>query len=309
MKFHDYLSYWSMIKNSSERVKQAGCTRTLCRIAAEDKGFLGQLAMMEFLWYESERPYYNVYPSVLEMLKEVSLDVPFKAITLPLPVIAVRFPDHLGLQTKTLLAAIVCDGAFESDGPHHMKWSGLKPEYPRRVIMSAQYARPNEELFVGMTSFWGEPDQTVEEVLATPPKETERHDVMTPEEVAKINKEALRIVVGVSILANDPNFVQPIVLNRDQFKYEGSDEAIKKRLEDRAARLQGRGYSVGKGLEETLAKDHSVSPHMRRPHMALFWTGKGRTEPRLQLRRGCVVKPHDITEVPTGYLGAEEAVQ
>lgn len=76
-------------------------------------------------------------------------------------------------------------------------------------------------------------------------------------------------------------------------------------MENRAARRQGRGFTVGKQLEEDLAAERSVSPHIRRPHMALFWTGKGRETPRYQLRRGAIVNPRSVTDVPTGYLDRE----
>lgn len=128
---------------------------------------------------------------------------------------------------------------------------------------------------------------------------------MSEEQESNIIRLLCHIFCGVSILANDSALVQPIVLNRDMLKYESADEATKKYLEARATRLNGRGFSIGKDLESELKTTSGVAPHIRKPHLALFWTGKGRTIPVLQLRRGAYVHRSDVTKVPTGYMDRE----
>ena len=52
----------------------------------------------------------------------------------------------------------------------------------------------------------------------------------------------------------------------------------------------------GKDFERT------VSPHMRVPHFAIRWTGKGRTKPKLVPVKGSLVNREKILPIPTGYL-------
>ena len=125
----------------------------------------------------------------------------------------------------------------------------------------------------------------------------------TEDEILKL---LCHLFCGVSILSNDATIVQPIVLNRDLMKYKSADEATKKYLEERAARINGRGFSVGEKLEAELKSESSVSPHIRKPHMALFWTGKGRITPVLKLRRGAYVHRSEVTQVPTGFMDREQ---
>jgi hypothetical protein len=64
--------------------------------------------------------------------------------------------------------------------------------------------------------------------------------------------------------------------NRDKFEHSGDDRYIEK------AHRRGKiGWNVGRHIE--------VAPHYRRPHMALVWTGQGRTVPKIVPRRGSVV--------------------
>lgn len=100
------------------------------------------------------------------------------------------------------------------------------------------------------------------------------------------------IAVGVSLLAQDERFAEPILLKRDQGK-QLNEEQLKRAIE--RAKNRGRnGIAIGKGLE--------VSPHIRKPHFAVRWTGKGGNVPRLVPVKGCVVSRDKLFPVPTGHL-------
>lgn len=248
-------------------------------------------AIAELRWWNSERPYYNVYPSILEMLLDVSLEVPLSAVVFPHDALLIRLP--AGVATTRLKTVFV--SAVEDPSNKELMW----------FTAVTQRAVSKDEVCID--TFVANKNQSIESLhLSRDLLEGMdlRYQMAGDQEVRK----ALQVSVGVSILANDPNFVQPIVLNRDKLKYANADDATKAYLEARAARLQGRGFTVGEQLEKDLAAEkHDVSAHIRRPHMAMFWTGKGREIPRLQLRRGCLVKPHDITTVPTGFMDREPA--
>ncbi len=88
----------------------------------------------------------------------------------------------------------------------------------------------------------------------------------------------------------DERFVDPILLQRDQTK--PLDDDARKRAKNRAVRNGVHGFELGKDLQ--------VSPHFRRPHFAIRWTGQGRKVPRLVMVRGCYINK-GLTTVPTGY--------
>ena len=86
-----------------------------------------------------------------------------------------------------------------------------------------------------------------------------------------------------------------------QKRYDTGDEQTRRWIEERAARIQGRGFDIGRDLED----ERERSPHWRNPHLCLFWTGEGRGTPLLKVRRGGVVIPKALSEVPTGFMGPE----
>lgn len=268
------------------------CLAVAQNLSKQKQGSRALNLMVERLWWEYERPYYNLWPSVLQMIRDVSLDVPMRCLKLPYSAMAVCFPED----TKEGLASFLVSVD-----------KGIKREF--LVNITANVFVGGEAMVVWR---WGQVDGdepfTVFANCRDNPKDWKRHGVgeLSEEQESSILKLVCHVFCGVAILANDPTIVQPIVLNRDMLKYRSSDEATKKYLEDRAARINGRGFGVGEGLESEL-KSTSVSPHVRKPHMALFWTGKGRTVPVLQLRRGAFIHPAEATEVPTGYMGKEEA--
>lgn len=103
----------------------------------------------------------------------------------------------------------------------------------------------------------------------------------------EIRIQAIRLVCALCLLDNDPSIIEPDVLNRDQNK------PVTDVIVDRAHRRGKIGWNVGRSIE--------VMPHVRRPHMALVWTGKGREIPKIVPRKGSVIHRNLVEKVPTGY--------
>jgi hypothetical protein len=119
----------------------------------------------------------------------------------------------------------------------------------------------------------------------------------------EVHQFVFKLATLVSMLHRGDNLIAPIVLAKHQERYDKeTDEAARKWLEDKAAHIQGRGFSVGKELQQR----SDISPHFRNPHMALYWTGPGRKEPTLLLRSGVHVLLKKIAQVPTGFMGPEQ---
>ena len=112
-----------------------------------------------------------------------------------------------------------------------------------------------------------------------------------------------KLVAVTSLLHKGHDLITPIVLSKHQERYDKTaDQAEKELLAKKAAQIQGRGWSIGKELQNQA----DTNPHIRNAHWALYWTGVGRKEPRLVFRRGCKVSTKHLAQVPTGFLGEEQ---
>lgn len=295
INFNKHLSDISMYRNDKEwkphfrGLTPSQCCDMVIERMFETKECVRVVSMAaERDWFDLERPYYNVWPSVFQMIEEVDLDVPVKCLNLPFSVMAMCFADG----TKHGLASCLISVNQVNDS--------------RRITLSANVLLNGE-----IVSVWRMGQINENESFAVFARSGggnySRHSdgLMKQDDEDAILRLLCHIFCGVAILANDSTLVQPIVLNRDLMKYKSADEATKKYLEDRAARINGRGFSVGENLESELKAESSVSPHIRKPHMALFWTGKGRITPVLKLRRGAYVHRSEVTQVPTGFMDRE----
>jgi hypothetical protein len=105
----------------------------------------------------------------------------------------------------------------------------------------------------------------------------------------------IQLVVAVCLLAADPSFIQADVLASDRRRFdESSDPSERARLIAKAEKRGVVGWRIGEAYETV--------PHYRRPHFALFHTGKGRTVPRILPVKGCIVHRDHLAAVPTGHL-------
>jgi hypothetical protein len=221
-------------------------------------------------WSELERPYYNVWPIAIDLSRQVKLELPFASFKTPFEAIVLRFSkghEPHGLSTAMLF------------------WLG-----PRIQIM----ARPTQGEDTINLEMRYTPEEQVEAWMARLQEDAK--------ELEQIGALLVRLVVFVGLLSHDRDMITPIVLSKDQARYDSAETPDEKKwLEDRAARRAGRGFEVCKGLE----LDRNASPHWRNPHLCLFWTGLGRTVPIIKMRSGAVIQRVSMAEVPTGYLGPE----
>ena len=235
----------------------------------------------EQLWVRKQRPYYNIWPIAVDLAQSVKLDLPFSAVEPTFKSIVLRFAR--GHEPTHLTTALLC--WFED---HVFIWC---------PVMNKGFA---------MEYCFGRNDK-VEDWLAY--SESRDETTNSPHEVRDFiaNDRAttdllVRLFVFVGLLSHDEDVITPIVLSKDQQRYdETDDQKVRKWLEDRAARRAGRGFDVGR----TFQLEKEKSPHWRNPHLCLFWTEPGRTKPVIKMRSGAVIQRVSMAEVPTGYLGPE----
>lgn len=112
----------------------------------------------------------------------------------------------------------------------------------------------------------------------------------------RVISKCVKLCLTLRLIGDDPDLIQPDVLSKDRIRWKAGDEELKRRLEDKARRRGKNGFMIGSLLDSA-----GVSPHIRKPHLSLYWTGKGRKTPKILMRKGSVVHREKIEKIPTGY--------
>lgn len=221
--------------------------------------------LAEALYISCMRPFYRIYPAVVKCLQHTSLQIAPNQIVMP-EAIAVLLPvgHEMKIEDGLLRSMIICS------------------RHPGGEFMiSYQYNKPADvEIHTGIA--------LCNDSRALISSASELIDAK--------NKRILSLSVGISLLAKDERFAEPILLRRDAGRK--LDAESLKRAIKRAKRNGVNGIDIGRCLD--------ISPHVRRPHFGIRWTGEGKTVPRLVPIKGCVVSRDKLFPIPTGYLGDAE---
>lgn len=297
MQFHEYMTLRQMVakhgstresreaarRMTSEEFRDFACDAQLRDSSVDAAQFKdsptfrrAETALSEQRWVQTGRPFYNVWPVAVSLARSVRLDVPFSAVQPRFSAMLLRFArGHAPFKVTT---ALLC-------------WH--KPGNDIHISLKLDDAS-------GVVSLrhWHRPDEVVQEWLT-------RLQLEAKEGLVDIGELMIRLLVFIALLSQDRDMVTPVVLSKDQQRYDAAtEEEIKRWLENRATRRGVIGFDVARRIQE----EKERSPHWRNPHLALFWVGKGREKAIIKMRRGCVVLATDMSKVPTGYLGPEAEV-
>lgn len=278
------------------------------------------LLQMETDWHEIERPYYNLWPSIISALTKMRLDADAGYFRLPLPVLLLRLPTEGNPLVWTdkgkewRVRAVLCgnvslvrggdetkqgwiDGTWETHPDHFVRGIGMwldinepMADFPDELYPVGQYGKLCRMMYKHLVC---EEGRTIEWSFENIP----RHDsadigVVYPDSIVR---DVARIVCTLCLMAEDKNLVEPIVLKADEDKFERTGDLG---LVNKAIRRGNYGFNVGRNIE--------VVPHVRAASpAALYWTGHGRKIPRIRFRRGTVVHRKRLEQVPTGFLDKE----
>jgi len=236
-------------------------------------------------WFDSRRPYYDVYPSIIPMLTTLSIDVVtgdmihppagLKALLIRLPETQRHLVEHQW-QTRTIWVHF---------GPVRERGKDVPG-----VFIAVDYgeADPTGMPCTTMRGFPldGRPISEALDALAI-------HDSINLGQKIpdKLLLDSVKLALMICLLSENAELVQPQLLNKDHWK------EVTWALVDKAHRRGKVAFSVGKSLE--------VIPHYRRPHLAIQRYGKGRKQAKVIMRgfdKPIIVHREKIKEVPTGFL-------
>jgi hypothetical protein len=291
MDFHNYTTMRDWTRRASPEDRFANDIDQFYKQTLTDSVGMGSAQFYNQMlnerdWEKAQRPYYNLWPSIVPMLTRLNLDLDSDLIRLPLPALRIRFPRD---PTKNPLK-------FDWKGDGVTVRCIMLGEINRGTGISVLIDIGELMSEIGVPvytyrNFPRRPGLTVEQSLASLGTKGLFADigVQVPDSLVM---DCVRLCCSLCLLENDPSIISPDVLADDRAKFEASGD---QKFVDKAHRRGKVGWDVGKHIE--------VIPHYRRPHMALVWTGHGRAVPRVVPRRGSVVHREVVEKLPSGFDG------
>lgn len=299
MNFNQYVSNYNLSvlrgkfnKSAIDFYNEAMRTGVLDRLLdAQEPGYT--LILMEEYWYRIKRPFFNVWPLIIDGLIHTHLDIPnslFKNTISEFPVSVISIQLPIGHEIKVRENEVVTSIMV---GAADLLYQFNSDNVVENVVLDFDMARADAICICLDTNlhnrllinFRMSEDRTIEESLKS--IGSGRFKEVVPD----FSLPAIRLAIGLLLIASNEELVKSVVLTSDQSKFKETDDPkYVKRALDRGLR----GWNVGQQVE--------MSPHFRRPHFGIRYTGKNGQVPKLVPIRGCIVKKTKIGDIPTGYL-------
>lgn len=234
------------------------------------------LGLAESEWIENGKPYYDIYPSVIKLLKGIKLDFEYSNLSMPIefPSLMLRFPENEVIRNIFFKLNL-------NNGVYKLLMNILfRDENPITKSMECDRATA--------TMSW-KIDTTLDEVVDVLISNSCSNNVQD-----SLIREVFTICIAICMIGDDPEFLDAQVLNKDVDKV--NDENRQFYIEK--AKSNGKfGFSFGKRIE--------VCPHIRRNHMCMVPYGPNRSLRKYKLRKGSIIHRRKIETVPTGLLKDE----
>lgn len=251
----------------------------------------------EYFWGLDKKPYYNIYTAIIPMFMRIDLSkVKFSDLKRPSnkKALIINFPIgnklNSGEDVQHLFIYFVPNqsgqmsivfGVFSGEvGSLDFNIGGGRYENAKIPIWDIVFSPLNPE--DGMSN--------MQELLERLEIENEKIDEKF-RSTAVVRSIALKLGSILCLLEDKSELLMPQLLSSDIMK---KDISNIQRLIEKAHKRGKVGWSVGEDIERI--------PGERRPHPALYWTGKGRKTPVIIVRKGCVVNRKVMETIPTGYM-------
>jgi len=314
MEFHEYLTSYDAFKRSFRRSGEPLPSfgrdadtfyKAHMMKAMETFSQTGLVAVNQWLaesrWEKDKRPYYQVWPGIIEPLSRLKLvDVPAVDVELTPDIVCFRFAK----QDKNfriddqyqLRSMLVVDGV---EAKVEQKFELVKTGETRRTFtlwMDWGETESNGTVELPVLTFQRllmKPGYNLEQAAdAMPTDDSIDEGIRIPPELLT---KAVRLACAVALLARDreEGLIEPDVLSKDLAKWRATGN---KAIVERAHRRGKIGWNVGRNIE--------VSPHYRRAHPMVLKAGvAGRTKSRIVWRKDTFVHRDKIKKLPTDREG------
>ena len=255
------------------------------------RGDVLNLLQSECHWIRDRRPYYKVYPCMVDALCKLRLDAKFQCPEVPRSQISIRFALEKEPSTKDgiKIGSLFIVGVILRT-PSGKESKGI-------TIFANLLNPPNSDFENFIITFDPNPPyfQSVEDLLerGQDPKHVLRHDSSLTMR-KDVQALAIRIALTTCMIADDPEIITPDILIADERQYEKASDEWKRKAEKRAIKKGKIGWNIGKSME--------TIPHFRRPHLRLLPTGPNRSVPKIVKVKSCMVHKNKLTTVPTGHM-------
>lgn len=288
MEFYEYITHYKMLRKVDPNLTYDDVRRYEQQVAGQiEKGCRSQFTV-ECRWLENNRPYFNIYPSMAQVLSKVNFKFQCESI---------QWPSELKDQPFTIRFAKnnECLCKNELDQPlqsimcvmsNNVTTTGKKTDFQKGLVIFANFGL-NKNIDVPETYWIAFPlpdGEVLENIITT---YIAKNDETTP--YYHFLDPIIRLVVGLLVLASDPEYCIPDVLSKHKAQYANTKDP---KFIDKAKRNGKFGWTIGENLEAV--------PHIRRPHFAIRHTGAGRSVPKLVPIKGSIVNRQKLS-LPQGY--------
>lgn len=360
MKFHTYTTQPEQGRraavaqgHSAKKVKRLVSDNGLYGLHVYQTGILNgrkpasqDVTTIPWLWSETEwirqgRPFYNVWPAVLEPLQRLDLSaIPVEMLKPPIKSLLLRFSEgnpmtEGKLQARSAIVAVtdnsdnpifteefLQDARKLIDGNPAACFGYRSFQLPRSISMNLTAADRAAIIVLdtGEMTEDGRPmrsvdysplfsGKTIGECLKLADAQTKQTAALPGEPYpASLMSRVMSIYATLCLLDEDSELLDRIVLSADkELMRRTLDPEKQAQIIQRALRQGVNGWDVGRRIEEEIQQgEREQGPHFRRPHFAIRWMGKKpNLEPKIRPVRGTLVNRDKVTQIPTGFV--EEA--
>ncbi len=331
-QFHDFDDTYSMSKREASRTQGAKQVKQMwptfedyyrwvdAGVVAGDytnTAMRGTISSGEMYWYESNRPYYRVYPDYQQMFGHTGLNVPLTQLKMPYHAFAVRFmvgrePRYDDVCVKSCLLSVRDDVVVSNNNLYRLVDPSLADKavvilllHLGRLSVGSQHTAVS-----GLWFLWDKASdeaKTVEDCVQRTSVNKSAGGVLGADiDEEKVLRDMLSVCINTGLVATYDDEAEDDVLPSDIKAY---IEAVNAKNKDAARQLAARatrhrngqpGFSFG-ASEWLLGRRHDYDGtgsavgvplqlgHMRKGHHHWYWYGPGKTLKKQLWVRPCRV--------------------
>ena len=337
MDFYDYRTYHQVLRDQRpwrdfyREMKTAALTdahATAVQGVPMRENFsivLGNQLTVEWAWLELNRPYFKIFPHLIEAFAQTPLAVPAYVLKMPFPATLIRLPvDHrrpsLMVDDQHFVRSILVHSTSEMMDPDLTRMNTCP-----RLLAWIDLGEVNPITDLPVLSWQQiaiQEDDTIETALLRMQEPSKLMDQDVGLHVPiEIITNAVRVVVATAFLVTGADkLVEADLLTKHLDRYlrvkdPDEREALGKDLHKKAEARGKRGWTIGRGLDREILvprRRHDSDPesagmghelqfqHIRGPHWHTYRVGQGRQGVKVKFVLPTTVRP-DLPPKPDDH--------